>query len=191
MDFSALWDAGGAGIVLGGTLLATLLASGRRELGAAVRAMAALFTRRFDYEQARAEIARDVERMRHDGVLRARAPHTSDSEIALVTDALIHDRSLRSLIAAHEACQAERARTREMALSPLHHAAEMAPVFGMVGTLIGLIQMLQNLSDPTAIGPAMAVAMITTFYGALLANLVFYHNLLFLFSKILMLEFDN
>lgn len=48
-----------------------------------------------------------------------------------------------------------------------------APAFGMIGTLIGLIQMLQNLNDPTAIGPAMAVAMITTFYGAFVANLVF------------------
>jgi chemotaxis protein MotA len=52
-------------------------------------------------------------------------------------------------------------------------AGMYAPAFGMVGTLIGLIQMLQNLNDPAAIGPAMAVAMITTFWGALLANLVF------------------
>ncbi|MCB9063194.1 MAG: motility protein A [Halobacteriovoraceae bacterium] len=44
------------------------------------------------------------------------------------------------------------------------------PAFGMIGTLIGLVQMLQNLSDPSAIGPAMAVALLTTFYGAILAN---------------------
>ena len=55
----------------------------------------------------------------------------------------------------------------------LNKAGMYAPAFGMVGTLIGLIQMLQNLDDPSAIGPAMAVAMITTFWGALLANLVF------------------
>ena len=48
-----------------------------------------------------------------------------------------------------------------------------APAFGMVGTLIGLIQMLANLDDPSSIGPKMAVAMITTFYGAVLANLFF------------------
>jgi chemotaxis protein MotA len=46
------------------------------------------------------------------------------------------------------------------------------PAFGMIGTLIGLVQMLQNLSDPSAIGPAMAVALLTTFYGACLANIV-------------------
>ncbi len=48
-----------------------------------------------------------------------------------------------------------------------------APAFGMVGTLIGLVQMLANLDDPSTIGPKMAVAMITTFYGAILANLFF------------------
>ena len=43
----------------------------------------------------------------------------------------------------------------------------------MIGTLIGLVQMLANLDDPSTIGPKMAVAMITTFYGALMANLFF------------------
>ena len=49
----------------------------------------------------------------------------------------------------------------------------LSPAFGMVGTLIGLVAMLQNLSDPTSIGPAMAVALLTTFYGSLMANLIF------------------
>ncbi len=44
------------------------------------------------------------------------------------------------------------------------------PAFGMIGTLIGLVQMLQNMSDPSAIGPAMAVALLTTFYGSVAAN---------------------
>lgn len=48
----------------------------------------------------------------------------------------------------------------------------MGPAFGMIGTLIGLVQMLQNLSDPSAIGPSMAVALLTTFYGSVLANLI-------------------
>jgi len=49
----------------------------------------------------------------------------------------------------------------------------LAPAFGMIGTLIGLVIMLQNLSDTAAIGPAMAIALITTFYGAVMANLIF------------------
>ena len=48
-----------------------------------------------------------------------------------------------------------------------------APAFGMIGTVIGLIQMLQSMSDPSTIGPAMAVALVTTFYGAFLSNVVF------------------
>ncbi len=49
----------------------------------------------------------------------------------------------------------------------------LAPAWGMIGTLIGLVQMLQTLSDPSSIGPSMAVALLTTFYGALMANLLF------------------
>lgn len=48
----------------------------------------------------------------------------------------------------------------------------LAPAFGMIGTLVGLVQMLKTLSDPSAIGPSMAIALITTLYGALIANMV-------------------
>lgn len=48
-----------------------------------------------------------------------------------------------------------------------------APAMGMMGTLIGLVKMLMNMSDPSSIGPSMAVALITTFYGVILANLIF------------------
>ena len=46
------------------------------------------------------------------------------------------------------------------------------PALGMIGTLIGLVQMLQTMSDPSSIGPAMAVALLTTFYGSIMANIV-------------------
>ncbi|MCP5372608.1 MAG: MotA/TolQ/ExbB proton channel family protein [Hyphomicrobiales bacterium] len=55
----------------------------------------------------------------------------------------------------------------------LRKAAEFAPAMGLIGTLIGLVQMLGNLDDPSTIGPSMAVALLTTFYGAVLANMVF------------------
>lgn len=50
--------------------------------------------------------------------------------------------------------------------------AAYSPAMGMIGTLIGLVQMLQNMNDPSSIGPAMAVALLTTFYGAIIANLI-------------------
>ena len=52
-------------------------------------------------------------------------------------------------------------------------AGTYCPAFGMIGTLIGLIQMLQNLTDPSQIGAGMSMALITTFYGALFSNLIF------------------
>ena len=55
----------------------------------------------------------------------------------------------------------------------LRKAADLAPAMGLIGTLIGLVQMLANLDDPNSIGPAMAVALLTTFYGAVLANMFF------------------
>lgn len=49
---------------------------------------------------------------------------------------------------------------------------DSAPAFGMIGTLIGLVQMLSSMSDPSSIGPSMAVALLTTLYGAVIANLI-------------------
>ncbi|HLF58773.1 MAG TPA: MotA/TolQ/ExbB proton channel family protein, partial [Alphaproteobacteria bacterium] len=56
--------------------------------------------------------------------------------------------------------------------SVLRKGAEVAPAMGLIGTLVGLVQMLGRLDDPGTIGPAMAVALLTTFYGAVLANVV-------------------
>lgn len=55
----------------------------------------------------------------------------------------------------------------------LDQMGRFAPAFGMIGTLIGLVIMLKNMDDPAAIGPGMAVALLTTLYGAIVANVVF------------------
>ncbi len=54
----------------------------------------------------------------------------------------------------------------------LRRAAEVAPAMGLIGTLVGLVQMLADLDNPSAIGPAMAVALLTTFYGAIMGTVV-------------------
>lgn len=78
--------------------------------------------------------------------------------------------------------EAERIMRQEMAAIALRHvqaasilrkSAEVAPAMGLIGTLVGLVQMLGNLSNPGAIGPSMALALLTTLYGAMLANMVF------------------
>ena len=58
-------------------------------------------------------------------------------------------------------------------IAVLRKAAEIAPAMGLIGTLIGLVQMLGHLDDPATIGPSMAVALLTTLYGAILAYMVF------------------
>ena len=52
-------------------------------------------------------------------------------------------------------------------------AAAYSPAFGMIGTLMGLVNLLKELNDPDKIAPAMALALVTTFYGTILANLIF------------------
>ncbi len=61
----------------------------------------------------------------------------------------------------------------ERGASILRQAGTVSPAMGLIGTLIGLVQMLGNLDDPNSIGPSMAVALLTTLYGAVLANMVF------------------
>ena len=63
--------------------------------------------------------------------------------------------------------------TKQKSVAVLRKASETAPAMGLIGTLVGLIQLLGNLDSPSQIGPAMAVALLTTFYGAVLAYMVF------------------
>lgn len=61
---------------------------------------------------------------------------------------------------------------QEQAVRVLRRAAEIAPAMGLIGTLVGLVQMLAKLEDPSSIGPSMALALLTTFYGALLGTVI-------------------
>ena len=61
----------------------------------------------------------------------------------------------------------------DVGISVFKMGGDVAPAFGMIGTLIGLVKMLSAMEDPSAIGPAMAIALLTTLYGALMANVFF------------------
>ena len=67
----------------------------------------------------------------------------------------------------------EISQSRRTSVEVLRRLAEVAPSMGLIGTLVGLIQLLGNLNSPAEIGPAMAIALLTTFYGAVLAYMVF------------------
>lgn len=74
---------------------------------------------------------------------------------------------VRNILETELECVEERHREK---IAFWDNMASMGPAWGMIGTLIGLINMLKKLDDPSAIGPSMAVALITTLYGSLLAN---------------------
>ncbi|HRJ61929.1 MAG TPA: MotA/TolQ/ExbB proton channel family protein [Azospirillaceae bacterium] len=98
--------------------------------------------------------------LRHDPYL-----HRS---IALIVEGLPPDDVERVLSGELEASATRRTKSAAV----LRRAADVAPAMGLIGTLVGLVQMLGGLSDPAAIGPAMALALLTTFYGAVLGNVV-------------------
>lgn len=64
-------------------------------------------------------------------------------------------------------------RRHNISIEVFQKLAGYGPAFGMIGTLIGLVQMLAKLDDPATLGPAMAVAILTTFYGTIMANMIF------------------
>ena len=88
--------------------------------------------------------------------------------LTLVVDGISGDEAERTMLREADAIADRHYR----ASSVLRRAAEVAPAMGLIGTLVGLVQMLANLEDPASIGPGMAVALLTTFYGAILANVV-------------------
>ncbi len=88
---------------------------------------------------------------------------------------------IRLLVDGHEPEVVQETMTKEMKKAADRHAqaatlftttGDVAPAMGMIGTLVGLVQMLSAMDDPKSIGPAMAVALLTTLYGAMIANMV-------------------
>lgn len=173
MNLAILIDGPSALIVLGGTALATLLRSGLGDCRLTLAKLGQLGQRRFDAQATRAELALQVQEIRKDGLLRAQPHHFDDREFSEVTDALIGERSVKALLARHEAHRDRRLAQSERAVRTLAQAAELAPVFGLAGTLVSLSQMPLDGSMRAGMAGAIAMAVVTTLYGLVLANLLF------------------
>lgn len=177
MDYMALVDGPSALIVFGGTAAATLLRCGFGDVGAALGRVARLLGllvpgRGFDADRARASLAAQVQAIQRDGLLRAAPAHFGDAEFDEATDALIATRSVSALLAAHEAHRARRLAQSERAVQTLAQAAELAPVFGLAGTLVSLSQLPQSGLAAAGLTAAISMAVLTTLYGLLAANLL-------------------
>jgi chemotaxis protein MotA len=172
MNFAALLDPMSAAIVIGGTGLATLLRCGWSNCQIAATALAQAHRRHFDAEGTRAELAIQLREIQQDGLLRAQPHRFGDSEFDEATDALIGRRSVSALIDAHEKHKARRVEASGRAASTLAQASELAPVFGLAGTLVSLSQLPVDGIARGAFAGAIGMAVLTTLYGLLLANLV-------------------
>ncbi len=161
-------------IVAGGTIAATLLTVQFKDVLNAFKAAWIVFTQDKTNAQEMIDTMLELSRVSHRHGLLKLGDVESDSHVLkracnLLAEAASEQvirntlqNEIDSLIARHHSVQ-----------DVFRKMAAYAPAFGMLGTLIGLIQMLSQLSNPETIGPAMAVALLTTFYGSLLATMVF------------------
>ena len=172
MDFMALVDGSSAVIVFGGTALATLLRCGFADVGVALGRVARLPGRRFSADRARASLAAQVQAIQRDGLLRAAPQHLGDAEFDEATDALIATRSVAALLERHDSHRARRLVESERATQTLAQAAELAPVFGLAGTLVSLSQLPGGGVVAAGLTAAISMAVLTTLYGLLAANLL-------------------
>lgn len=164
----------GLAIVIGGTAAVTLIKFRLSSVMSAFRlAMGAAFTDRMEKPS---DLIREVSALaavvRKEGILGLENHQTRtgfmQKAINLCVDG--HPPELIEEILGHEIQQT--AERYDVAERVFRGIGESAPAIGMLGTLVGLVQMLNTLDDPSSIGPAMAVALLTTLYGAFLAQLI-------------------
>ena len=163
-------------IVLGGTVSGLLVTFTLPEIKRVVPLLKDFFGFQTpDYGALASQLVDFARTARRDGplALDARLGEVEDPVLRSAIEMAVDGAAPETAEAAIRVQMGEAAAGPSLLVKFMNKAGMYAPAFGMVGTLIGLIQMLQNLNDPAAIGPAMAVAMITTFYGAFFANLIF------------------
>jgi chemotaxis protein MotA len=159
-------------IVLGGTLGATLMRNPLSAVLGTIKVVMKAFTTKLPVPSNLIDEVVDMARKaRKDSLLSLEKVEIDDPFLAkgvqLCVDG-VEPAQLRSILETEVSFTAVRHKRGQDILEGIGGAA---PAFGMIGTLIGLVQMLTSLSDPKSIGPSMAVAILTTLYGALVANL--------------------
>ncbi|WP_121114697.1 MotA/TolQ/ExbB proton channel family protein [Croceibacterium ferulae] len=167
-----IFDHASAALVAGGTLAATALRCGVAELGITLRSIAGLARRRFDPPTIRQRLAGQISDIDADGLIRARARSVGDGEFDRATDALIRYRSVDALFAEHARLSRDRTGGAATACNVLDHAAELAPVLGLAGTLLSLGGLAGAVDGGSTYADAIAGAVTTTLYGLVLAHFI-------------------
>jgi len=163
-------------IVFGGTLSATLINFRMKDLLSVFSVLRKVFTSpEISSTETINRLVNLADKARREGILslEKELEHLDDEflqqGVQYVVDGA-EPETIRSILESELISLEDRHRTGQSIFSSM---AFFAPAFGMIGTLIGLIQMLRTLEEPSKIGYGMATALITTFYGALLAYLFF------------------
>lgn len=160
-------------VVLGGTFLVTMMKFSLGSFLSATKIAVKAFIYRPTSAEQLIENAVELAKTARQGGLLA------------LEDAEVPDDFMKSglalLVDGHPADVVRSMLTKDLQMTLKRHSdgqdifkaiGDVGPAMGMIGTLIGLVQMLSNMDDPKQIGPAMAVALLTTLYGAILANMV-------------------
>ena len=171
---TAFLDPLALGLVFGGSAIVAALRSTGRDCTRAIAALGPLLRSRpeADTQAARVAINRIVERTMASGIATADRAPVVERFLARTAARLADARDPGSFVAWGEAELAARAERHASVHAVWRAAADAAPAMGMIGTVIGLIRMFASLDDPSKIGPGMALALTTTLYGIIAANIL-------------------
>ena len=175
-NFAIFFDLGSLLVVLGGTFGATLINYPMKDIIRVLKVVKhAFFRKEIDYFSVIPDMVRYSRVARKEGIL------ALDKVIGEVDDQFYYE-GLRMVVDGTKPEVLTQVLRNEIDFLAARHRVgisifktmgQYSPAFGMIGTLIGLILMLQSLNDPAQIASAMALALVTTFYGAILANILF------------------
>jgi len=172
MDWTRFLDPAAFAIVVGGTVLAVLLRAPWRDVARALAALRTLARGSFDVAPLLAQVAAQSRIARGHGVVTLDRAVIADPDVAAAIHAIVDGADADAVATLLHDRRRARAERHARAAEVWAAAAELAPAMGMVGTLIGLASAFATMTDPAAVGGAMAVALVATLYGALIANLV-------------------
>jgi chemotaxis protein MotA len=158
-------------VVVGGTLGAVLMKFSLAQFVGAFKVAINAFTHKLDKpDELIASTVEMANEARKSGLLALEGKETDNPFLA---------KGIQMLVDGHEPEVVRQTLSTELNLTVARHdigqkifkaIGDSAPAMGMIGTLIGLVQMMANMSHPKSIGPSMAVALLTTLYGAIIAN---------------------
>ncbi|MFL0803773.1 MAG: flagellar motor protein PomA [Agarilytica sp.] len=158
-------------IVFGGTIFACMIKFSLSQYLGAMKVAAQSFKNKLpDPNELIDEVVALADEARKGGLLSLEGKEVSSDFLQRGIQLLVdgHDPDVVKTLLSKDKVQA--VERHNVGASIFASMTDMAPAMGMIGTLIGLVAMLANMDDPKAIGPAMAVALLTTLYGAIIAN---------------------